>query len=595
MHEDLYDHYNPLRGRPPCFWRGYLPAAFKQDNAIGVLFQQVAEVVEGHGYFPLNDGHIRQAGTIIFRRLRTGFVPHLIGQLQRVLNLACLQFPERSWRVYYSHHLASLCTLSVEHIVDADIQLRNLKGDTAMKPRMFVTLTMVIFLSVAARGAALTPEVRKEIEHLGSYYFYLRPPAVAALAKSRNPQLAPALVALLNHENEDARIGAAVVLGIAALPVADALVALLEDRDPKVREAAAVALFLRDLHVEHARKILKPVDALKAAALLDLASHRQRAVRLLEFVVDSDSDGPYIYEYSLKGSAYMHLLRAYEGDAGKQEQIYTVLVRQRPNETFLLEYEPYYGDTHPEVYLRRADKEEREADFVPLYETIIHRHPESYLGEPNTCNFVKYAFRAIWSIEQRARDHARKVDALRRVAESKLPDDVRGFAYLMLSDVYVAAKDYDNALQVLKLLTDPANASLVEDVGEPGDVFVGHWTRLWDLPAASGRQAPPKPMSPGDASAPGTALPSSESLVFRWSPVDNASFYAVYVSRKPFGEPNLVYVERGIPGSQTSFAFASNLEWPVKLDPGEYRWNMRAFVGTGPSAYSQHLYFRIRE
>ena len=96
---------------------------------------------------------------------------------------------------------------------------------------------------------------------------------------------------------------------------------------------------------------------------------------------------------------------------------------------------------------------------------------------------------------------------------------------------------------------------------------------------------PPTVISPGSSFGPG---PIIETLTptFQWSEVSNADYYALAISKYPYGPSNVIYRNEQIYG--TSLTVPTNT-----LEYGEkYRWNMQSYNIEGWSNISNTLYFQ---
>ena len=94
----------------------------------------------------------------------------------------------------------------------------------------------------------------------------------------------------------------------------------------------------------------------------------------------------------------------------------------------------------------------------------------------------------------------------------------------------------------------------------------------------------PVPVAPGTSSEPGSTL-SSMTPTLSWSTVSGADYYALAISKYPYGSSNIVYNPQKIYG--TSITVPTNT-----LVSGEkYRWNMQAHNSAGWSSISSILYF----
>ena len=96
--------------------------------------------------------------------------------------------------------------------------------------------------------------------------------------------------------------------------------------------------------------------------------------------------------------------------------------------------------------------------------------------------------------------------------------------------------------------------------------------------------AAPLPNAPGTFDAPGSVV-SSLTPTLTWSEVTGADYYALAISKYPYGSSNIVYNPQKIYG--TSITVPTNT-----LESGEkYRWNMQAHNSAGWSPISSTLYF----
>ncbi|MBS3918574.1 MAG: hypothetical protein KG012_06765, partial [Deltaproteobacteria bacterium] len=99
------------------------------------------------------------------------------------------------------------------------------------------------------------------------------------------------------------------------------------------------------------------------------------------------------------------------------------------------------------------------------------------------------------------------------------------------------------------------------------------------------RPSPPKPISPGITSEPGTLI-NTLTPTLQWTAVPNADYYALAISIYPYGTGNIVYNPQKIYG--TSITVPSGYLVRGK----KYRWNMQAYNSAGLSSVSEPLYFQ---
>ena len=96
---------------------------------------------------------------------------------------------------------------------------------------------------------------------------------------------------------------------------------------------------------------------------------------------------------------------------------------------------------------------------------------------------------------------------------------------------------------------------------------------------------PPTPTSPGSSTEPGPTI-NTLTPTLQWSGVSNADYYALAISKYPYGSSNIVYNPQKVYG--TSITVPSGT-----LVYGEkYRWNMQAHNSAGWSSVSNTLYFQ---
>lgn len=488
---------------------------------------------------------------------------------------------------------------------------------------MAVTMTLALlceglYIHADAEDAPRPDAVQRHIQQLQHADPEVRRAAADALRNLADARAVEPLIACLRDESRDVRIGAAQALeSLGYKPATEAarigfllakedwdqllevgpaavepLAAFLKnDVVPEVQAAGAVALTKLGTSVEPP-KGFDASAAMRTAAILRDRGETKLALRYLQFVVDTHADTEYFDGCKLFASAYMQMLTMCADDPEKTKELHDILLSKRPNERFLFDIiSGDFGETHPEIYSRLADKVKHAAQFIPLYEKIIWNYPDSWYGVMGSCDTDNYAYSAIQAIAERVADRSLAIATLRKVTKSDLPEDIRGVPHLNCAKVYLEVKDYVSAAGALKVLLQEH-----KDLGHPltpvGDTIEYDLEEmLWTIPIAADGPAPPVPLTPGAPNAPGKAC-SDDSRKFTWSPVKGAYRYAVYVSKKPYGEENLVYTNRRVPGDASSCPFPSGEEG-AELGPGEYRWNMRAFVRSRPTGYSNHLYFRI--
>jgi 3D (Asp-Asp-Asp) domain-containing protein len=96
----------------------------------------------------------------------------------------------------------------------------------------------------------------------------------------------------------------------------------------------------------------------------------------------------------------------------------------------------------------------------------------------------------------------------------------------------------------------------------------------------------PTVTSPGSSSGPGTII-DTLTPTLQWNPVSGADYYALAISKYPYGSSNIVYNPQQLYG--TSNAVPSALEAGMK-----YCWNMQAHNSAGWSSVSNTLFFQTQ-
>jgi hypothetical protein len=97
---------------------------------------------------------------------------------------------------------------------------------------------------------------------------------------------------------------------------------------------------------------------------------------------------------------------------------------------------------------------------------------------------------------------------------------------------------------------------------------------------------PPTPTYPGSSSAPGPTI-NTLTPTFKWKEsLGGAEYYALAISKYPYGSSNIVYNPQQIYGTFITVP-SGYLKWGTK-----YRWNMQAYRNGEWSAISKTLYFQ---
>ena len=104
-------------------------------------------------------------------------------------------------------------------------------------------------------------------------------------------------------------------------------------------------------------------------------------------------------------------------------------------------------------------------------------------------------------------------------------------------------------------------------------------TNIYSPPVA------PITLSPGSSSEPGTEL-NTLTPTLQWGAISGADYYAIAISKYPYGTPNIVYNPQQVYG--TSLIVPTG----VLLDSTNYRWNMQVHNSDGWSPISNTLYFQ---
>ena len=110
------------------------------------------------------------------------------------------------------------------------------------------------------------------------------------------------------------------------------------------------------------------------------------------------------------------------------------------------------------------------------------------------------------------------------------------------------------------------------------------WLETTSTPTPS-PPSPPTPTFPGSSSEPGSLIDTLTPSL-QWNGVSGADYYALAISRYPYGSSNIIYNPQVVYG--TSLTVPNGvLEYGQK-----YRWNMQAHNSAGWSAVSNTLYFQ---
>ena len=100
---------------------------------------------------------------------------------------------------------------------------------------------------------------------------------------------------------------------------------------------------------------------------------------------------------------------------------------------------------------------------------------------------------------------------------------------------------------------------------------------------------PPLLNSPGSSSEPGNSI-DTLSPTFTWSGDPKADYYALYISKYPYGSSNIIFDSTTNVGRLSGTSF--NLPSGYLQEGMKYRWNMKAYSASGLSEISNTLYFQ---
>jgi len=117
---------------------------------------------------------------------------------------------------------------------------------------------------------------------------------------------------------------------------------------------------------------------------------------------------------------------------------------------------------------------------------------------------------------------------------------------------------------------------------------------LYIFEVTGGGNQPPNPpilISPGTPTDTGYTV-DTLTPTFQWNSIPNADYYALYISKYPYGPENLVFDSEIDYGPIYGSSF-DELPGDVLIDGEKYRWNMRAHNSMGWSDFSSHLYFKV--
>ena len=100
----------------------------------------------------------------------------------------------------------------------------------------------------------------------------------------------------------------------------------------------------------------------------------------------------------------------------------------------------------------------------------------------------------------------------------------------------------------------------------------------------------PVPEAPGKPEEPGAVIDAA-TPTFTWTGGVGIDRYGLYISRKPYGEANVVYRNKSISGTENSFQLPKS----DALPDGVYRWNLEAFRGQESVGFAEHRYFQVQQ
>ena len=130
-----------------------------------------------------------------------------------------------------------------------------------------------------------------------------------------------------------------------------------------------------------------------------------------------------------------------------------------------------------------------------------------------------------------------------------------------------------------------ASKSGYETVSWSQDIMATYTRHAYLIKVAQ-KPDPPTLLSPGSTSEPGPVI-ATLTLTLQWTGVSNADYYALAISKYPYGSGNIVYNPQQLYG--TLHPVPSGV-----LEHGKkYRWNMQAHNSAGWSDVSSTLYFQM--
>ena len=159
-----------------------------------------------------------------------------------------------------------------------------------------------------------------------------------------------------------------------------------------------------------------------------------------------------------------------------------------------------------------------------------------------------------------------------------------GTAYLEITDSDY--HDYAPAGTKGRVLDGPSNADgYVWWKIDFGPGLYSGWSVEGGLEKVNQPPFPPTPLSPGSSLSPGSTI-DNLTPTFQWSGVSDADYYALAISKYPYGSVNIVYNPQQLTGT-SHIVPAGRLEYGEK-----YCWNMQAHNSAGWSDISSTLYFQ---
>lgn len=205
---------------------------------------------------------------------------------------------------------------------------------------------------------------------------------------------------------------------------------------------------------------IAPIAHIKIASLYEEFSHNiepdlEQAIREYKDIIDK-----YPNELNRDGSklilsAYVSMINIYSGlnikearvDSIKAKEHSKILINDFPNQSFLVSgpIRKYFGEIHPEAYMRLARFEVDKEKAIELYKKVLIDYPKSWTGAPYTCGISLYAFAALREIIELLDDSQLSIKECQGIINSNADKGVRALAQFLLGGIYEDMKNYDQA------------------------------------------------------------------------------------------------------------------------------------------------------